>query len=226
MLQSNQERDGRKSHAGSPAKNPVNRGESALNLLEESDKYIPGTVLERDEMGGVSGLEFLNNIFFVTDGIMLSEVREISGVDGSTLQNWVKRGWLSGTVNKRYSKDQLARILIINMLRPTMQLERIDHLLHYINGDVEDTSDDIITESMLYEYVCRIIERISPMGGPGNLTREEMCGIVAQATDDYQEKMEGEAKRLRAALEIIVIAYYASLYAAHSAHLFEKLEEG
>lgn len=186
--------------------------------------YIPGTTLKRDDMGGVTGIEFLNKIFFITDGIMLAQLREISGVDGSTLQNWVKRGWIESAVNKRYSKDQLARILIINMLRPTMQLEKIDYLLHYINGTIDDQSDDIIHESMLYEYVCRIINHISPRGGPGNLTREEMFEMIADATNDYEEVIEGAAKRLHAALEIIVIAYYASLIAAYSAELFDGLD--
>ena len=56
--------------------------------------YIPGTVLNREKMGGVTGDAFLSKIFFVTDGIMLGQIREITGVDGTTLQNWVKRGWL------------------------------------------------------------------------------------------------------------------------------------
>jgi len=30
--------------------------------------YIPGTVLNREKMGGVTGDAFLSNIFFVTDG--------------------------------------------------------------------------------------------------------------------------------------------------------------
>ena len=108
------------------------------------DDNIPGTRLRKHEMGNVTGMEFLDKIFFITDGIMLSQVREISNVDGSTLQNWVKRGWIMNPVNKRYSKDQLARILIINMLRDTMLFERIDFLLKYINGNVNNREDDII----------------------------------------------------------------------------------
>lgn len=199
--------------------------EIAMYTLSALGTYIPGTVLKREEMGGVTGIEFLNKIFFISDGIMLAQLREISGLDGSTLQNWVKRGWIGNTVNKRYSKDQLARILIINMLRATMQLERIDFLLHYINGTIGDSSDDIISESMLYEYVCRVIEQISAKDGLSGMTRKEMCDIIAQATADYEEKMEGATHRLRSALEIIVIAYYASLLAAYSAELYEQLDK-
>ncbi|MBE6709464.1 MAG: DUF1836 domain-containing protein, partial [Ruminococcaceae bacterium] len=80
-------------------------------------EYIPGTVMLRDKMGDVTGLEFLKKIYFITDGIKLSQVREITGVDGTTLQNWVKRGWILNPVNKTYGIDQLAHILIINMMR-------------------------------------------------------------------------------------------------------------
>lgn len=202
-------------------------GNEAIAMYTSSalGTYIPGTMLKRDEMGGVTGIEFLDKIFFISDGIMLAQLREISGLDGSTLQNWVKRGWIGNTVNKRYSKDQLARILIINMLRATMQLERIDYLLHYINGTINDSSDDIIPESMLYEYVCRVIGRISEKGGLSSMSREEVLEIIEQVTADYEEKMEGATHRLRSALEIIVISYYASLLAAYSAELFDQLDK-
>ena len=60
--------------------------------LELQSSLIPGTIIDREKMGGVTGLEFLNKIFFITDGIMLSQIRQICGIDGSTLQNWTKRG--------------------------------------------------------------------------------------------------------------------------------------
>ena len=66
---------------------------------------IPGTIKNKAEMGGYTGIDFLNKIFYISDGVMLTQIRDISGVDGSTLQNWVKRGWIGTTVNKRYCKD-------------------------------------------------------------------------------------------------------------------------
>ena len=156
---------------------------------------------------------------------MLAQLREISGIDGSTLQNWVKRGWVGNTVNKKYSKDQLARILIINMLRDTMQLERIDFLLHYINGAINHREDDIIPESMLYEYICRITDRIVTGGNPGAVSNDELCAVIADATADYVDVMAGATRRLRSALEVIVTAYYASLIKAYSAELFDRLDK-
>lgn len=184
---------------------------------------IPGTVLEKRAFGNVSGIDFLNKIFFVSSGLMLSQIREISGVDGSTLQNWVKRGWLGNTVNKRYSKEQLARILIINMMRNTMMLEKIDYILHYINGMINDTSDDIISEAELYGYICDIYESYAQKGFSST---EELRSLIMQTTSEkYVEPCEGAKKRLDSALEIIIVAYFASTAANLANELFEKLEK-
>ena len=86
--------------------------------LEITDEHIPGSVILRKNMDRVTGEDFLDKVFFITDGIMLSQIKEISGVDGSTLQNWVKRNWVANAKLKKYDIDQVAHILIINMLRP------------------------------------------------------------------------------------------------------------
>ena len=188
------------------------------------DDHIPGTVMLKKDMGNVTGLEFLNKIFFITDGIMLQQIREISGIDGSTLQNWVKRGWVATTVNKKYSKEQLARILIINMLRDSMLLERIDFLMRYINGNVNDNSDDIISESQLYDYICRTIDVL--MEKDDTTTKGELRTYIKECTKDYEERVSGARKRLNRALEIIVTVYYSALIRKNSNDLYEKLLRG
>ena len=188
--------------------------------IEIDEPLIPGTILKRKTMGNVTGLEFLNKIFYITDGIMLSEIREISGIDGTTLQNWTKRGWVANSKLKRYNKDQVAHILIINMLRSCMQLDRIAFLIRYINGSVTDRSDDIIRDSELYDYVCRIIDRL--MDG-GSCNPEGLRLLISEQTKDYEEKITGARTRLEKALEIIVFAYYASLLKQHSDRMTEKL---
>ncbi len=182
---------------------------------------VPGTVLKKSDFGNISGLEFLNNIFFVSNGVMLSQLRDITGVDGSTLQNWVKRGWIGNTVNKKYSKDQLARIIIINMMRQSMLLERIDFILHYINGTIDDKSDDIIPESELYGYICNIYENFSKSSTfDGHSLRKY---IREETAKNYKEPVEGAKERLDRALEIIIIAYFSSCAADLANELFTRL---
>ena len=124
--------------------------------LQIKDELIPGTKLLRSEMGGVTGLEFLNKVFFISEGVMLTQIRDISGIDGSTLQNWTKRGWVANSRLKKYNINQIAHILIINMLRSCMQLDRIAFLIQYINGKIDDSGDDIIEDSILYDYDSRL----------------------------------------------------------------------
>ena len=128
--------------------------------LHITEDFIPGTKLLRSDMGGVTGLEFLSKIFFISDGVMLTQIRDISGIDGSTLQNWTKRGWVENSKLKKYNINQVAHILIINMLRSCMQLDRIAFLIQYINGRVDDRSDDIIEDSELYDYICKILDKL------------------------------------------------------------------
>lgn len=188
--------------------------------LQIKDELIPGTKLLRSDMGGVTGLEFLNKVFFISEGVMLTQIRDISGIDGSTLQNWTKRGWVANSKLKKYNINQIAHILIINMLRSCMQLDRIAFLIQYINGSVEDRSDDIIEDSILYDYICRILDK---------LMTYKVCSLgsirsaIEEITADYQENMPGARERLSKALEIIVIAYYAALIKRHSDSMLEEI---
>jgi len=176
--------------------------------LQIKDPLIPGTILKRKDMGDVTGLEFLKKIFFISSGVMLSQIREISGIDGSTLQNWTKRGWVANAQLKRYGVDQVAHIFLINMLRSCMQLDRIAWLLHYVNGSVEDRSDDIITASALYDSICMTLDYLDTEEG---CTLEAIRPAIERAVADYVEPVEGARVRLTNALEIIVGSYCASL---------------
>lgn len=189
--------------------------------LQINDVYIPGTVLRRDTMGNVMGMEFLKKIFYIQDGIMLSQIREISGIDGSTLQNWTKRGWVANAKLKKYDIDQLAHILIINMLRSCMQLDKIAFLISYINGRVYDRSDDIIRDSLLYDYICRILDEL--MNADGETDEQTLKECIERVTSDYEEKISGARRRLNTALEIIVIAYYASIIKSGSDAMVDRL---
>ena len=189
--------------------------------LEIRSTLIPGTIMDQRKMGNVTGLEFLNKIFYITDGIMLSQIREICAIDGSTLQNWTKRGWVANARNKRYDKNQLARILIINMMRDSMQLERIAQLLTYVNGRAGDTSDDIIPESELYDYLCRIIGILVNDGqAPGE---SGMQMAIRRTLESYEERAAGARSRLEKACGIIITAYCATLVRQRANGLFDEI---
>ena len=188
--------------------------------LEINDALIPGTKLNKSDMGNVTGLEFLSKVFYISEGVMLSQIREVSGIDGSTLQNWTKRGWVANARLKKYNIDQVAHILIINMLRSCIQLDHIAFLLQYINGKIDDTSDDIIRDSVLYDYICRILEALTRQDVASKVSIKE---TIREQISDYEEVMEGARERLAKALEIIVTAYYAALIKRSSDKMLANL---
>jgi hypothetical protein len=106
------------------------------------------------------------------------------------------------------------------MLRSCIQLDKIALLLHYINGKIDDKSDDIIRDSVLYDYICRILE---------TLMQQDVCSmasikeVIREQITDYEEAMPGARDRLANALEIIVVAYYAALIKRRSDEMLTDL---
>lgn len=172
--------------------------------------YFPGTVVERKNN---TSKEFLFGIFTATKGLMLAQVREITGLDTSTIQNWVNRGWVAKPQDKRYSSDHLSTIMLINMLRDVMKIENISSLLSYINGSAESESDNIISETILYNYVCDILDIIDY---DIILSEDELEKVINDAIKDYKEPFLDARQKLINGLEIILV-YYASAIVKYKA---------
>lgn len=174
---------------------------------------IPGTIIKRESLNDATGADFLKRVFFVTDKIMLAQIREITGIDGTTLQNWVKRGWVKNPVNKSYSEEMLARILLINMMRDTVQLSRIINLFEYISGDEHEMS-----ESGLYDCVCKVLDRASS-GGIGGLDE-----IVLDILLKYNDITTDAKVRILNGIRIIVVAYYATTMKSTAEYMLDSVE--
>ena len=187
-------------------------------MESEQVNNIPGTILNRDKMDGATGLEFLDKVFFITDKIMLAQIREITGIDGTTLQNWLKRGWVVTPNKKSYTKEHLARILIINMMRDTMQLSRIIFILQYVNGKSEE--DKIVRESVLYGYICKVLDRLSENG---DISGAGIDGIISDVLSDYKETVSGAERRLSVGIKVITITYYSALIKAEAESILDSL---
>ena len=182
-------------------------------------KYIPGTTLEYSEGGGM--FSTLRPLIRATDGLTLSQVCAITGLEGSTVQNWVKRKYVARPVNKKYYGRQLARILLISTLRDSMQLDTIGELLAMVNGSADDESDDIITEEELYDCLCSIIagsEGVAPSG-------EELPQLVENAVKSYDAPHEKAAEILKNALTVMAYAYTAAEYKKLAISKLESMKE-
>ena len=138
---------------------------------------LPGTTLPLPEGQQDDLFSVLDPIFAVSPGgLLLSQVTELTGLGAATIQNWVKRGWVSNPVNKRYGELHVARILLINLLRPAMKLENIAALLRYVNGSVDDRADDIIPETQLYSLLCSVLTRLEPQDSI--ITHESIITLI------------------------------------------------
>ena len=157
---------------------------------------------------------------FMAGGIVLSQVSGITGLEPHTVQNWVKRGFLSAPVQKRYSLRQLCRIIIINMLKGALPMERICGLLTYINGHLNDESDDMIDDTQLYFMFLKLAARAKDMDDEAR--REE---LLNQATADYQEPAAGAKDRVKNVLRVMLTAYVATRMRQEAEKMLSALTE-
>ena len=123
---------------------------------------IPGTLLQADRKDAQQIPQQMEALFF-GGGITLSQVTSITGLEAHTVQNWVKRGFLTNPKGKRYTLRQLCRIININMLRGSMPLDRICQLLSFVNGDLSDEGDDMIDDSQLYFMFVRLAAQLKEL---------------------------------------------------------------
>ena len=165
---------------------------------------IPGTVL-RGEEGEAEHIEALFQPMFLAGGMVLSQVANLTGLEPYIVQNWVKRGFLSPPQNKRYSLRQLCRILNINTLRGVLPMERICGMLGYINGALDDESDDIIDDSVLYFMFVRLAAQARAIERTGGWEQ-----AIQDVLRDYQEPRPGAKDRIAKVLRVMVLGYAAS----------------
>lgn len=116
--------------------------------------FIPGTKrIYKNE----NAYEELRRTIEITNGLTLGQVCAISSLDPIIIQNWVKRKYVARPINKKYHEKHIARILMINALKDAMRIEDIGNLMVLINGDVDDESDDLISEIELYSLFCKVV---------------------------------------------------------------------
>lgn len=178
---------------------------------------IPGTVLQIPRQDAQRIDEVFSSMFLAGD-LLLGQVAGISGLEPYTVQNWVKRGLLSPPQRKRYTQRQLCRILNINMLKGVLPMERICGMLSYINGHLDDESDDIIDDSQLYFMFVRLAARAREL--QHRKDREDLLEIYLT---DYEEPVPGAKERVRAVLNIMLTAWLAARMQQLAENLLDEL---
>ena len=183
------------------------------------DWIIPGTVLAvRQEEA--DHIEEMFSSMFLAGGMALGQISHITGLEPYTVQNWVKRGFLTSPVNKRYTLRQLCRILNINMLKSALSLEQICGLLQYINGHLNDESDDLIDDSQLYFLFVRLAAYHRQMNTVQG--REE---YLQKILSDYAEPVPGARERVEKVLRIMLTAWAAAQLRQTAEKMVNDLQE-
>ena len=165
---------------------------------------IPGSTLETSE-DQVDQIDSIFSSMFLPGGMVLSQVSKISGLESHSIQNWVKRGFLSPPRDKKYSLRQLCRILNINMLKGALTMEQICGLLGYINGALDDESDDLIDDAVLYFMFVKLAYRSQ---NQHNMQQWEQT--ISEVLKDYEEPVPGARQRIYQVLKVMIAAWYTT----------------
>ena len=168
---------------------------------------IPGTALPFNISAAENCYSLISPLLTVTKGLTLSQVTELTGLETSTIQNWVKRGWVKNPEGKRYGEEQVMRIILINMMRGSMQLEQIAFLMAYINGSVEDRADDILPDKDLFNVLCNIIYICEQSSA---LDMEHLDKIIENQIDKTKINDAVSVKKLKTALRAMVLAFLST----------------
>ena len=167
---------------------------------------LPGTVLSVDADRPQAAEEVFSSLFLAS-GLVLSQVTQVTGLEPYIIQNWVRRGFLAPPKQRKYTRRQLSRILMINALKSTLSIEQICKLLSYINGALDDEGDDTIDDTELYGAFVLVAGSVQKHG----LTSEsEMNRLITDGLKDYKESIPGAKERIEQALRIMITAWRAA----------------
>ncbi len=178
---------------------------------------IPGTTLTglRENADRTDGLF---QSLFLAGGLSLSQVSRITGLEAYTIQNWVKRGFLSSPVNKRYDMEQVCRIININILKGAVPLEQIVKLMAYLNGNLTDESDDLVDDTMLFFLFVKLAARARYIGGT-----KAWDDALVEVTEDYVEPVPGAREKLIKVLEVMLTIWCANQLKAQADQMMEDM---
>ena len=177
---------------------------------------IPGTVLKGTTEQADTVADSFRALYLAGD-LQLSQVSAVSGLEAYMIQNWVRRGYLSPPVGKKYSLNQLCRILNINLMRSCFPLEKVCTVLSYVNGRLNDTSDDLIDDSALYFLFVTLAAAVRDQ----NYNLET---AIQRALRDLPERMPGANERIQKVLKTMLLAWISGELSRQAEELTIEME--
>ena len=180
---------------------------------------IPGTTLT-GKRKDADQIQDLFQSMFLAGGLTLSQIASISGLEPHTIQNWVKRGFLPPPQHKRYTMEQLCRILNLNILRGPLPLDQIIQLMGYLNGDLADEQDDLVDDTLLYFLFVRLAVRARHLGGSS-----AWDDALQEVTAGFEEPIPGARDKLITVLKIMLTAWCASRLQQEATQMIHEIHK-
>ena len=180
------------------------------------DWIIPGTVIKARD-GDAAQAQITS--MFLAGGMVRSQVAAATGLEPHAIQNWVKRGFLSPPVGKRYTCRQFCRIVIINMLKGVLPMEKICGLLSYVNGKLDIEADDSIDDSQLYFAFLHVAAKLRDLAADQAALRR----AINESLTDYHEPIPGARKRVEQVLLIMLTAWASAQLQREAENLIANL---
>ena len=97
-------------------------------------------------------------------------------------------------------------------------MERIVGLLSYINGDLDDESDDVIDDSQLYFMFVRLAAQATVMNTPQGRDQR-----IAEELARYREPVPGAKERVEKVLRIMLTAWASAQLRQHAEQMLQEL---
>ncbi len=172
------------------------------------EQVLPGTTLPYYEEEGSAFLP-IRKMVLEAGGFSLSQLCTLTGLEGTTIQNWVKRGWVpKSDHNKKYAERQVARILLISALRDGLQLDQIAMLTDSMNVPAGRGHPGQENEPQLYDCFARAVHRLSLEKG---LTGQKTASAVQAALHSSRDFVPDSGEWMAHVLDAMVHAYFAAV---------------
>lgn len=166
-----------------------------------SVKTFPGTSIVTDVVNRKKAEEVFSHIF-AGGNIYSSQVTAITGIEQHSVQNWVARGFVSRPINKQYSKRQLCRLIIINMLGTVFKIGDITEMLSSVNGNLSDENDDLIPDDILFTCFCELCGL-----NEGECMAERVESTSLSVTEELSSLTADNRKKVAGILRTMFYAY-------------------
>ena len=180
---------------------------------------LPGTQLSVD-LDRPEAAQEVFSAMFLTGGLVLSQVTQVTGLEPYIVQNWVRRGFLSPPQQRKYTRRQFSRVLLINTLKSALSIEQICQLLRYINGELDDEDDDTIDDTQLYQAFVTLARTVTREGFP---TPHEVMPLLEESLTDYKEPFPGAKARIQEVLRIMLTAWRSAQLQADAQRMLTEL---